>query len=48
MSLNHVGHMKLAAARPSVTVAGAELPISRRHLPAVRDKLEATRIRPQG
>ncbi len=47
MSLNHVGHMKLAAARPSVTVAGAELPISRRHLPAVRDKLEATRIRPQ-
>lgn len=48
MSLNHVGHMKLAAARPSVTVAGAELPISRRHLPSVRDKLEATRIRPQG
>jgi DNA-binding LytR/AlgR family response regulator len=48
MSLNHVGHMKLAAARPSVTVAGAELPISRRHLPAVRDKLQATRIRPQG
>lgn len=47
MSLNHVGHMKLAAARPSVTVAGAELPISRRHLPSVRDKLEATRIRPQ-
>ncbi|UKA64071.1 LytR/AlgR family response regulator transcription factor [Arthrobacter sp. FW306-04-A] len=48
MSLNHVGHMKLAAARPSVTVAGAELPISRRHLPSVRDRLEATRIRPQG
>lgn len=48
MSLNHVGHMKLATARPSVTVAGAELPISRRHLPSVRDKLEATRIRPQG
>jgi DNA-binding LytR/AlgR family response regulator len=48
MSLHHVGHMKLAAARPSVTVAGAELPISRRHLPSVRGKLEATRIRPQG
>lgn len=48
IALNHVGHMKLAAVRPSVTVAGAELPISRRHLPSVRDKLQATRIRPQG
>lgn len=47
IALNHVSHMKLAAARPSVTVAGAELPISRRHLPSVREKLEATRIRPQ-
>ncbi|MCX6498071.1 MAG: LytTR family DNA-binding domain-containing protein [Arthrobacter sp.] len=47
IALNHVTHMKLAAARPSVTVAGAELPISRRHLPSVREKLEATRIRPQ-
>ena len=32
-------HLKLAAARPSVAVAGAELPISRRHLPSVREKL---------
>ncbi|MEZ2391128.1 LytR/AlgR family response regulator transcription factor [bacterium RCC_150] len=47
MSLNHVGHLKLAAARPSVTVAGAELPISRRHLPSVREKLASTRLRPQ-
>jgi DNA-binding LytR/AlgR family response regulator len=47
IALNHVSHMKLAAARPSVTVAGAELPISRRHLPLVREKLETTRIRPQ-
>jgi DNA-binding LytR/AlgR family response regulator len=47
IALNHVGHMKLAAARPSVTVTGAELPISRRHLPSVREKLGATRIRPQ-
>jgi DNA-binding LytR/AlgR family response regulator len=47
IALSHVSHLKLAAARPSVTVAGAELPISRRHLPAVREKLEATRIRPQ-
>jgi DNA-binding LytR/AlgR family response regulator len=48
IALNHVSHLKLTAARPSVTVAGAELPISRRHLPAVREKLESTRIRPQG
>jgi DNA-binding LytR/AlgR family response regulator len=47
VALNHVSHMKLAATGPSVTVAGAELPISRRHLPAVREKLETTRIRPQ-
>lgn len=47
IALNHVSHMKLAAARPTVTVAGAELPISRRHLPSVREKLETTRIRPQ-
>ncbi len=47
IALNHVSHLKLAAARPSVTVAGAELPISRRHLPAVREKLGTTRIRPQ-
>jgi hypothetical protein len=38
--------MKLAADGPRVTVAGAGLPISRRHLPIVREKLEATRIRP--
>ncbi|MCU1548947.1 MAG: DNA-binding response regulator [Arthrobacter sp.] len=47
VALNHVSHMKLAAVRPSVTVAGAELPISRRHLPSVRERLGATRIRPQ-
>lgn len=48
IALNHVGHLKLSASSPSVTVAGAELPISRRHLPSVRDRLEATRPRPQG
>ncbi|MFJ4209926.1 LytR/AlgR family response regulator transcription factor [Paenarthrobacter sp. NPDC089675] len=48
IALNHVGHLKLSAGSPSVTVAGAELPISRRHLPSVRDKLQSTRLRPQG
>jgi DNA-binding LytR/AlgR family response regulator len=47
VTLKHITSMKLAADKPSVTVAGASLPISRRHLPAVREKLEATRIRPQ-
>ena len=47
VALAHVSHLKLAAVRPSVSVADAELPISRRHLPAVRGKLEANRIRPQ-
>lgn len=48
IALKHVQHLKLAATGPSVAVAGAELPISRRHLPSVRDKLQSTRIRPQG
>lgn len=47
VALTHVTSMKLAADKPSVTVAGAGLPISRRHLRTVREKLEATRIRPQ-
>lgn len=46
VALKHVSSMKLAAGGPRVTVAGAGLPISRRHLPIVREKLEATRIRP--
>lgn len=36
----------LGAAQPTITTNGAELPVSRRHLPALREKLEATRIRP--
>jgi len=46
VALKHVSSMKLAADGPRVTVAGAGLPISRRHLPVVRERLEATRIRP--
>ncbi|MDI2036919.1 LytR/AlgR family response regulator transcription factor [Paenarthrobacter nitroguajacolicus] len=47
IALNHVQHLKLSTTAPSVAVSGAELPISRRHLPSVRDKLQSTRIRPQ-
>ena len=47
VALKHVASMKLASDKPSILVTGASLPISRRHLPTVREKLEATRIRPQ-
>src|SRR6478609_4714508 len=46
VALKHISSMKLAADGPRVTVAGAGLPISRRHLPTVRERLQATRIRP--
>jgi two-component system response regulator LytT len=44
--LAHIDQVRLGAGRASVMVNGAELPVSRRHLPGVRDKLEATRVRP--
>ncbi|MCU1572355.1 MAG: DNA-binding response regulator [Micrococcaceae bacterium] len=37
---------RLTAAQPTVTVSGANLPVSRRHLPLLREALSATRIRP--
>ncbi len=46
VALKHISSMKLAADGPRVTVAGAGLPISRRHLPTVRERLQANRIRP--
>lgn len=46
VSMSHVTQAKLGAARPTITTNGAELPVSRRHLPALREKLEASRIRP--
>lgn len=46
VSMDHIEQVRLGAGRASVMVNGAELPVSRRHLPGVRDKLEATRVRP--
>jgi DNA-binding LytR/AlgR family response regulator len=43
VSLAHVEEVRLGAARPAVVVAGAELPVSRRHLPDVRGLLRRTR-----
>ncbi|TFD79250.1 LytR/AlgR family response regulator transcription factor [Cryobacterium fucosi] len=46
VSMSHISQAKLGAAHPTVVIDGAELPVSRRHLPALREKLESTRIRP--
>jgi DNA-binding LytR/AlgR family response regulator len=43
VSLAHVDEVRLAGARPVVVVDGAELPVSRRHLPDVRGLLRRTR-----
>jgi two-component system response regulator LytT len=48
VAMDQIQQMRMSAGRASILVGGAELPVSRRHLPAVRDKLEATRVRPRG
>jgi DNA-binding LytR/AlgR family response regulator len=47
VALGHVGRIRLGSDHPSVTVGGAELPVSRRLLPALRDRLESATIRPR-
>ena len=39
--------LKLSAAKPTVSVGSAALPVSRRHVTVLRERLEATRVRPQ-
>ncbi|MGO4385222.1 LytR/AlgR family response regulator transcription factor [Specibacter sp. RAF43] len=46
VSMSCVTALKLGAARPTVSVSNADLPVSRRHLPALRERLQATRVRP--
>ena len=41
VALGHVTRIRLGADHPSVTVGAAELPVSRRLLPALRERLEA-------
>jgi two-component system response regulator LytT len=48
VAMDQVQQVRLTAGKASVLINGAELPVSRRHLPAVRDKLEANRVRPRG
>ncbi|EMY32749.1 two-component system response regulator, partial [Arthrobacter crystallopoietes BAB-32] len=44
VSVQAIQQMRTTAGRASVLVDGAELPVSRRSLPAVRDRLEANRV----
>ncbi|WP_262104095.1 LytTR family DNA-binding domain-containing protein [Arthrobacter sp. Marseille-P9274] len=48
VSVGAIQQMRTTDGRTSVLVDGAELPVSRRSLPAVRDRLEANRVRPGG
>jgi DNA-binding LytR/AlgR family response regulator len=41
VALAHVSRARLAAHNPSVTAGGAELPVSRRALPGLREHLAA-------
>lgn len=47
VSLAHLTRLRLGSDHPSVTVGQAELPVSRRLLPALRNRLEQAMIRPR-
>jgi DNA-binding LytR/AlgR family response regulator len=47
VSIPHLTQIRLGADHPSVTVGAAELPVSRRLLPALRERLESATIRPR-
>jgi DNA-binding LytR/AlgR family response regulator len=47
VAIPHLTRIRLGADHPSVTVGAAELPVSRRLLPALRERLESATIRPR-
>lgn len=47
VSIPHLTRVRLGSDHPSVTVGAAELPVSRRLLPALRERLESATIRPR-
>ena len=47
VSLAHVSRLRLGASSPTVLIGGTELPVSRRLLPSLRDRVAANRIRPR-
>ncbi len=44
--MQFVTALKLSAAKPTLLVGSAVLPVSRRHVPVLREHLQATRVRP--
>ncbi|MET4002615.1 MULTISPECIES: LytR/AlgR family response regulator transcription factor [Arthrobacter] len=44
--MQFVTALRLSTAKPTVSVGSAVLPVSRRHVPVLRDHLQATRVRP--
>lgn len=44
--MQFVTALKLSAAKPTVLVGSNVLPVSRRHVPVLREHLQATRVRP--
>lgn len=44
--MQFVTALKLSAAKPTVSVGSNVLPVSRRHVPVLREHLQATRVRP--
>lgn len=47
VAIPHLSRIRLGGDHPSVTVGAAELPVSRRLLPALRERLESATIRPR-
>jgi DNA-binding LytR/AlgR family response regulator len=47
VALGHVERLRLGASNPTVLVGGVELPVSRRLLPSLRDRVAASRVRPR-
>ncbi|GHD07699.1 LytR/AlgR family response regulator transcription factor [Zhihengliuella salsuginis] len=46
VAMDHIGRVKLQPGKAAVTIGALELPVSRRALPNLRERLEAHRVRP--
>jgi DNA-binding LytR/AlgR family response regulator len=46
VAMDAVQQLRLGGSQPTVVAAGSELPVSRRSLPGLRERLAASRIRP--
>lgn len=47
IALHHLTHVRLGKGGPSVGIDGTQLPVSRRHLPVLRERMSANRVRPR-